>query len=221
MTRTYDELVGKLFDLLSAQTVLLILIAVTGLVATLWYWFPAWVPRQLPRWRLRRLRMPRLRFRFPRFRFPRLRFPRLRIDWRRLLRRRRKPKAGKEPAAVVPEPVVADLEPVGPRESLSLADRLAAEGRYAEAIRERLRETVVALTRAGVITPQPGTTPAELTVDASARRPAVGAPLGGATEIFSEIWYGRREASSGHDDRMRTLTAEIRAALTRPQGGPR
>jgi hypothetical protein len=72
-----------------------------------------------------------------------------------------------------------------------------------------------------VITPQPGTTALELTADAAARRPVVATPLGGATEIFSEIWYGRREASSGHDDRMRTLTGEVRASLTAPQGGQR
>jgi hypothetical protein len=214
MTRGYDELVGRVFDLLSPQTVLLLLIVVTGLVAALWYWFPAWVPRRLPR--------------MPKFRWPRFRLPRVRLRWRlprwRLPRWRRKPKAkaepGAKPAPVVPEPVV--VSPVtASGNGLSLADRLAAEGRYAEAIRERLRETVTDLTRAGVITPQPGTTALEITADAAVRRPVVATPLGGATEIFSEIWYGRREASSGHDDRMRTLTAEVRASLTTPQGGQR
>jgi len=216
MTREYDEFVADLFDRVSPQTVLLALILLTGLVAALWYWYPAWVPRRMPR--LPRIRLPRLRL-------PRLRFPRVHLKFRlprwRWRRRRRKPAA---PRAAAPRRVPATAEPeviVAPRPGMSLADRLAAEGRYAEAIRERLRETVADLTRAGVITPQPGTTVLELTAAAAARRPAVGSPLGGATEIFSEIWYGRRDASSGHDDRMRTLTAEVRAALTPEPGGPR
>ncbi|WP_436534003.1 DUF4129 domain-containing protein [Actinoplanes sp. HUAS TT8] len=210
--RFYDSLVARIFDALSPQLTLLILLALTGLVAALWYWFPAWVPR----------RFPRLKFRFPRLRLPRWRLPRVRLHWR-FPRWRRKPKAKAQPTA---KPVVAAAEPAvveapRPAVGLSLADRLAAEGRYAEAIRERLRETVSDLTRAGVIAPEPGTTALELAADAAARRPVVGAPLGGATAIFSEIWYGRREASSGHDDRMRSLTAEVRSSLTAPpQGGP-
>ncbi|GIF02572.1 DUF4129 domain-containing protein [Actinoplanes siamensis] len=207
--RGYDEFVGWLLNRLSPQWVLLVLFALTGLVAVLWYWYPAWVPRRMPG-------MPR--FRFPRLRLPRWRFPRvplrLRLPrWRRRPKARWAPAAAPRPATQPPAPL-AEPEPGG----LSLADRLAAEGRYAEAIRERLRETVVDLIRAGVITPQPGTTAAELTADASARRPVVRAPLGGATEIFSEIWYGRREASPGHDERMRSLTAEVRASLTPPGG---
>jgi Domain of unknown function (DUF4129) len=210
VTRFYDGLVAWLFDLLSPQLTLLILLALTGLVAALWYWYPAWVPR----------RMPRLRFTLPRLRLPRWRFPRVRLNWR-LPRWRRKPRAKPRPKAQpVPEAVEPDaVEPRPSGNGLSLADRLAAEGRFAEAIRERLRDTVSDLTRAGVIKPEPGTTALELTADAAARRPAVGAPLDGATAIFSEIWYGRREASPGHDARMRTLTAEVRSSLTGPPGG--
>jgi hypothetical protein len=68
MTRGYDEFVGRVFDLLSPQTVLLLLIVATGLVAVLWYWFPAWVPRRMPR--------------LPKFRRPRFRIPRVRLSWR-------------------------------------------------------------------------------------------------------------------------------------------
>ncbi|GAA2628909.1 DUF4129 domain-containing protein [Paractinoplanes durhamensis] len=207
MTRGYDELVGRLFDRVPAPLVFLLLLLITGLIAVLWYWFPAWVPRRLPRVRLPRLRMPK-------FRLPR---------WRRRRRkpRRRKPRRVKA-ARAAPEPVADDGEATvvaAPRPGMSLADRLAAEGRYAEAIRERLRDTVADLTRAGVIAPQPGTTAAELAADAADRRPAIGAPLGGATAIFSEIWYGQREASPGHDERMRTLTDQVRATVPsrRPQ----
>lgn len=205
--RLYDALVARVFDLLGPQLTLLILVALTGLVALLWYWFPTWVPRRWPRWRFKRPRFRRRRWRFPRVRL-KFRWPR----WRR--KPKAKPKAAAKPAVVVAElePEVAPVAAGAP--GMSLADRLAAEGRYAEAIRERLRETVSDLTRAGVIAPQPGTTVLELTADAATRRPVVGKPLGGATAIFSEVWYGKREASAGSDDRMRDLTIEVRTSLT-------
>jgi hypothetical protein len=31
--------------------------------------------------------------------------------------------------------------------------------------------------------------------------------------LFSEVWYGHRPAGAPEDDRMRDLTAEVRAAL--------
>lgn len=108
--------------------------------------------------------------------------------------------------AAEPEDVVEPAE-------LGLADRLAAEGRYAEAIRQRLRDVIRDLVAAGVLAPQPGWTAAELATLAAAQRPAVGAPLGAATELFSEIWYGARPAGAAQDDRMRLLTAQVRADL--------
>ena len=87
--------------------------------------------------------------------------------------------------------------------TLSLADRLAAEGRYAEAIRQRLRDTLRELIAARLVPPQPGWTAAELATMASTQRPAVAWPLGNATELFSEIWYGDRPAAAHHDERMR------------------
>ncbi|WIM93226.1 DUF4129 domain-containing protein [Actinoplanes oblitus] len=221
MTRSYDEFLGRVFDRVPIPVVLVILIAVTGLIALLWYFFPRWIPRRMPR--LRRPRI-RLRLRWPRWRLPRLRLPKWRLPKWRQRRGEKKPKAKAKPAPVVTEPAdeqETETPAPTPAGGLSLADRLAAEGRYAEAIRERLRDTVAELTRAGVVTPQPGTTAAELAATAATNRPVVGTPLGGATEIFSEIWYGRRDARRDHDERMRALTAEVRAALTTPPGGHR
>jgi hypothetical protein len=96
---------------------------------------------------------------------------------------------------------------------MSLADRLAAEGRYAEAVRQRLRDTLRELINARLIPPQPGWTAAELATMASTQRPSVAWPLGNATDLFSEIWYGDRPAGRNHDERMRTLTDQVRAAL--------
>jgi len=113
------------------------------------------------------------------------------------------------------EPVLtaAEAEPAVPEDSL-LADRLAAEGRIAEAIRQRLRDMIRDLVTAGVIAPQPGWTAAELAILSAAQRPSVAGPLGAATELFSETWYGARPAGAAQDDRMRTLTGQVRAELT-------
>jgi hypothetical protein len=111
--------------------------------------------------------------------------------------------------AAEPEPEPADAD----AEELGLADRLAAAGRYAEAIRQRLRDVIRDLVAAGVLAPQPGWTAAELAALAAAQRPAVGAPLGAATELFSEIWYGARPAGATQDDRMRLLTEQVRTDL--------
>jgi hypothetical protein len=188
--RAYDEFLAGLFDRLSAPLVALILLALAVAAGLLWYTYPAWL----------RIRLPRPRFRRPRF--------------------RRKPRK-KKPAPVKAEPVVRtpepepepDPEPRPGAVALSAADRLAAEGRYAEAIRERLRESVAALTRYGVITPGPAWTAHEVAAAASANRPAVSAALTGATGIFSDVWYGHRPAGADQDALMRSLTAEVKATL--------
>jgi hypothetical protein len=196
VTRSYDEFLGRLFDVISPALVALLLLAVAFVGGFLWYTYPAWI-----------------RIRLPRIRFPRIRFPRWKFRLRRLKMRARKPKVVKPaPPVRTPEPQ-PNPEPQPVVASLSTADRLAAEGRYAEAIRERLRESVTALTRYGVITPAPAWTAHEVATTASANRPAVSAPLAGATDIFSEVWYGRRPAGPDQDALMRRLTAEVKAAL--------
>ncbi|HWS31600.1 MAG TPA: DUF4129 domain-containing protein [Actinoplanes sp.] len=183
--RGYEEFLGDLFTRVSPALTLLILLAVTGLTAAAWYYFPAWVPRRLPRWRLPRLRRPRITSR---------------------------PKKTKRPAVSRSEPDAPAVPATG------RADELAGQGRYAEAIRERLRDTVADLTRAGLIDPEPGTTAAELTGDATAGHPGVGPALTGATGLFSGVWYGRQPAGPHEDARMRELTAEVRDSLAAEEG---
>ena len=191
MTRAWDEFAAAVFDVVPPGVLLLLALALAGLVGALWYWFPAWVPRRLPRLRL------------PRWRMPRWRLPK----WRRT----RKPKAARKAKKTKVVPVFAPTV-VLPDGTL-LADRLAAEGRYAEAIRQRLRDVVGDLTAAGVVAPLPGTTAAEVAAAAAAQRPAVAGPLAGATDLFSEIWYGDRPALPVHDERMRALTGDVRTRM--------
>jgi ABC-type uncharacterized transport system permease subunit len=49
MTRTVNELTAAVFDVIPGPLVLLLLILVAGGGGALWYWYPAWVPRRLPR----------------------------------------------------------------------------------------------------------------------------------------------------------------------------
>ncbi|WP_433347685.1 DUF4129 domain-containing protein [Micromonospora sp. CA-111912] len=145
-------------------------------------------------------------------RLPRLRLPRLRRARRPRLRRHR----GTGPAT-------AGTAAPAPDGAGPLADRLAAQGRYAEAVRERLRGMLGELAARRVVEQRPGMTVAELTSAATARRPPVGPPLAAAAGIFSDLWYAQRPAAAEHDHRMRELAAELHLVLTAPapQGGER
>jgi hypothetical protein len=184
VTRSIDELAAAVFDIVSGPVLLLLLIVVAGVGGSLWYWYPAWVPRRTPG-RPKRVKAAKKK-------------------------RKKKEPAKAEPVVTAAEPEEAPAVP----EDLLLADRLAAEGRFAEAVRQRLRDIIRDLVVAGVIAPQPGWTAAELAAVAAAQRPGVAWPLGAATELFSEIWYGDRPAGRAQDDRMRTLTNQVRAELT-------
>jgi hypothetical protein len=215
VTRDYDEFLGRIFDHVGPAAAAMLLLVLAGGAGLLWYGYPAWLGIRLPgglrwrpRWRKPRWRRPSLRW--PRFRWPRFRWPRRR--WPRRSGRAARPATA--PAAAGPESPVRPPVAAG---GLSTADRLAAEGRYAEAIRERLRESVTTLTRHGVVTPAPAWTAHEVAATAGRNRPAVSAPLTGATDVFAEVWYGHRPAGPDQDATMRRLTAEVRAALEGPR----
>jgi hypothetical protein len=187
MTRRYDEWLAGVFDVVSGRLVLLGLFLITLLGALIWYSHPHWLPRHWPA-----LHLPRL----PRLRLPRLRF-----------RRAPKGPAETQEIKIQKPPRVRDQAPHPDPD----ADGLAAQGRYGEAIRQRLRDTVTDLTRAGVVAPQPGTTVAELAGVTAENRPTAAPAMDAATELFSEVWYGRRPAGAEHDERMRRLTDEVRS----------
>jgi uncharacterized protein DUF4129 len=114
------------------------------------------------------------------------------------------------PAETEPEPDPEDELPERPpAELLSLADRYAAAGRYAEAVRERLRAMVRLLVDRGIIEHRPGWTVTELAAAAGTAEPTLAAPLDEAAAIFSAIWYGQRPATPAHDARMRQLAAQV------------
>src|SRR5262245_44750050 len=213
MIREWTEFVAAIGDIISLPLLLLLMVAATALIAILWYAYPAWVPRRNPFARFRRRRKgerTRRKLRWPRLRWPHLRWPRLRWPWRR-----KKAAAAKTVEEQIAEVLAADEElpevPVAIYQSL--ADRLAAEGRYAEALRERYRAAVRDLVQHGVIDHRPGWTVTELARAAGVARPAVTVPLTSATGLFSEVWYAESPATADHDNRMRTLAGDVHANL--------
>jgi hypothetical protein len=210
MSRTWNEFVAVLGDLMPGGVPLLALalLLVTTLVATLWFWWPAWLPsgsfRRRPSGRSRSDSSDG-RHRFT-LRWPRL--GRLRWRWRRRWWRRRRP----TPLRVLELP--EDQVPDRPAAVLALgADELAAAGRYREAVRERLRAIVRDLIERQVLAPVPGWTVTELARAAGRARPATAPPLQAASDLFSEIWYGLRPATADDDRVMRERAEQVRDVL--------
>ncbi|MEV6372622.1 DUF4129 domain-containing protein [Micromonospora musae] len=210
-SRWWSETTAALGDHVPLWLVTLLLSVAAVATALAWYTFPAWLPRRLPRPRVRppRITLPRWRLRLPRLRLPRPRWPRL-----RLRRRRRSVDAAPTAAAT---PALPDETPDPLTVHLSLADRLAAEGRYAEAVRERLRDMIRELAARQVVPAQPGLTVVEVGSTAARNLPPTGPPVTAAGLIFSELWYAQRPASADHDRRMRELAAELHQALAAPR----
>jgi hypothetical protein len=110
-----------------------------------------------------------------------------------------------------------DLGPGGttPEEHRALADRFAAGGRYAEAVRERLRAVVRDLERRGVVEPRPGRTVSEIVAETRRTLPDAAAGLARGGRVFSEIWYGGRKATPADDAVLREVERRVAAAERR------
>jgi hypothetical protein len=76
------------------------------------------------------------------------------------------------------------------------AESFAAEQRWAEAVRSRLRAVVRVLEDRTMIEPRPGRTATEVARDAGMVAPPLRPRLDAAAVTFGEVWYGRREASA-------------------------
>jgi hypothetical protein len=187
MSRWWNEHVAAMTDVIPLPLLVfgLVLLAIT--VGVLWFFWPAWLPRRWPRLRRR----------------PRGRLERQRVATAVL-------ELADEPAEAAEPDALPDL----PAEAFaSLADRFAAEGRFAEAVRERLRFIVRDLVDHDVIEHHPGWTVSELARAAARAQPALGAALAEATTIFSDVWYGMIPARIEQDQRMRALVTTVHAVL--------
>ena len=76
------------------------------------------------------------------------------------------------------------------------AEQLARDGRFADAVRTRLRAVVRTLEDRALIEPRPGRTATEVARDAGTVAPTLRPALDAAAGTFSEVWYGGRPASA-------------------------
>ncbi len=205
-TRVWSEFVALVADEVrgGVPTLILLSFLLALLVGLGWYYWPAWLPW---RWRLRFDRSAGSTARRRTGWRGRFRLGSLRWRWRLRWRRKRRPV---EAELDLPPDQLPDL----PAEVLALtADQLAAAGRYAEAVRERLRAVVRDLIERGVLPHSPGWTVTELARAAGHARPQLASPLTSAVDVFSEIWYGLRPATAADDTALRGQADAIAAIL--------
>ena len=118
------------------------------------------------------------------------------------------------------EPLFAGSAVLTAQAHRELAETAAAEGRWADAVRERLRAVVRELESRGALDPQPGRTAGEVARDGGAAVPAVAADLRRAAVLFDEVWYGGRDADAGSyaelvavDERVRDSRLVVSGAV--------
>ncbi|WP_019629166.1 DUF4129 domain-containing protein [Actinomadura atramentaria] len=96
------------------------------------------------------------------------------------------------------------------------AERLAAAGRWPEAIRERLLAVARDLEERAVVGPRPGRTADELAREAGAALPDLAADLRAGVRIFDDVWYGDRPGGPDAYARLRALDERVQAARPAP-----
>ena len=97
-----------------------------------------------------------------------------------------------------------------------LADRAAARGDHAEAVRERLRAVVRELEARGVVDPRPGRTADEVALEAGRALPGLAGALREGARTFDEVWYGGRPADSSTYALLVALDERVVAARAVP-----
>lgn len=97
-----------------------------------------------------------------------------------------------------------------------LAERAAARGDHADAVRERLRAVVRELEVRGIVEPRPGRTADEVTLEAGRALPGLAGALREGARVFDEIWYGGRPADSSSYGVLVALDERVVAARLVP-----
>jgi hypothetical protein len=92
------------------------------------------------------------------------------------------------------------------------AEQLAAQGKFAEAVRERLRAVARELEARGVVDPRPGRTADELAREAGTAVPGIGAALQRGTHVFDDVWYGEKSADASSYATLVEVDTSVREA---------
>ncbi|MEV5408007.1 DUF4129 domain-containing protein [Thermopolyspora sp. NPDC052614] len=97
------------------------------------------------------------------------------------------------------------------------AERFAASGEWAHAIRERLRAIARDLQERAILDASPGRTADELATAAGRELPALAAELTAAARVFDDVTYGDRPGTADGYARLARLDEQVAAA--RPAAG--
>jgi uncharacterized protein DUF4129 len=97
-------------------------------------------------------------------------------------------------------------------EHRATAERFAADGDWAQAVRERLRALARDLEERGVLDAHPGRTADEIAADAAGAFPSYDSELRAAANVFDEIWYGGRTAQPESYELVRRVDDNLRSA---------
>jgi MYXO-CTERM domain-containing protein len=92
------------------------------------------------------------------------------------------------------------------------ADRYAASGAWAEAVRARLRAVVRDLEDRGLVDARPGRTADEIARDAGRELPSAAGELRAGARLFDDIWYGGRPAGPAAYARLVAVDEAVAAA---------
>ncbi|MFJ2032381.1 DUF4129 domain-containing protein [Streptosporangium sp. NPDC087985] len=92
------------------------------------------------------------------------------------------------------------------------AERLAGEGRWAEAVRERLRAVARDLEDRAIVDSMPGRTADELAAEAGRALPEFAAELTAAARVFDDVTYGEVPGTAEAYGVLRDLDGRLRTA---------
>ncbi len=98
------------------------------------------------------------------------------------------------------------------RDHRAEAERLAAAGAYAEAVRERLRGMFRDVEERDLVDARPGRTADEIARDTAAALPSVARDVREAARIFDDVWYGGRTADAASYERVARADDAVRRA---------
>ena len=97
------------------------------------------------------------------------------------------------------------------------AEEHAAGGRWAEAVRARLRAVIAALEERAVLDPRTGRTADVAAREAGALLPDQASALLAAARVFDDIWYG--QTAAGPEDYRRLVAVDEAVAAARVRAG--
>jgi hypothetical protein len=114
-----------------------------------------------------------------------------------------------------------EAAPLTAAQHRATAERYAAEGNWAAAIRHRLRAVARQLEEAGVLNPNPGRTANELARDAGAVLAHLASELSSAATAFNDVTYGERPGTQAAYQMIADLDDHLRSRspATAPAAG--